>query len=878
MFPPNTLGGPVLRTDVSLNQSATVKSLLVNSPSNAQYTFTGSNGAILTATEQVEFTNQDRQSLNVHTVSSLTLTSPRIEVFDNAILALNNSIVPTNLLNVTSDGRVDVNSGSRIQTLGYLFESDAGEVRVNSGGELRVEADTKLLRGTTTINSGGQLNALPTVDLEYNGTARLQINTSYALDDVVHLKATGGGDIAGTAFIDVGNGASGQLTVTGAGSTFTAADISDWGRDAAGNATVEISNSALATLASLRVGADDGRFVGNVTSGATLRTTALFEMGGGAANRTVSLTVDGGTLQTDGLATFDNKASLSLVNGTINFNGGATFKPGSTTVWAGGSMNLGPNATLTIDGTTLTKSSSTGFRYTGDATVRLRNGGAFQTPSYFDLGAATLDLNGGFLTVGTAGGTVSDWGNGGATTATLSNNSRAVYNSGLRMSALGNGAATVTVSSGAKLEPSSLTSGGLAASSATLNVSGGRVVSTGTVSLLRGTSVTVSDSGLLEGQDVAIDSEGGTAVVTVTGSGSQLRVNNRLDVDRTGRLTMSAGGDAEVSGDMVVGTTGGVGGSVTVTGAGSTLSSARSLTVGSLGRGGLTVTSGGAVNAVTSGTGSVTVHGTLTLGGGTFETFPGNVIENSASGTIFAAAASQIRGDLSSAGTLVLGNSQVTRGVTLRAGSETVGDNATLGSLTQQAGAGLGVNLRSFSDFDDLTVTGSATLAGNLAVSLASGFEPTSGAEFVILSADSLTGGFASVDFAQAPLPIGLGWNVLYDGTSVSLRVDPLLPGDYNSDGIVDAADYTRWRDNVGASAGTLPNDPAGGVIGDAQYTQWAANYGAFIGGGATAATTSVPEPASVMLLAFFSLGRIATRSGERIQEGHSRPNGRTFF
>src|SRR5690606_15721185 len=53
------------------------------------------------------------------------------------------------------------------------------------------------------------------------------------------------------------------------------------------------------------------------------------------------------------------------------------------------------------------------------------------------------------------------------------------------------------------------------------------------------------------------------------------------------------------------------------------------------------------------------------------------------------------------------------------------------------------------------------------------------------------------------------------------------LAGDYNADGTVDAADYTVWRNNLGAPAGTLPNDTAGGPIGAGQYLAWKANFGA---------------------------------------------------
>jgi hypothetical protein len=55
------------------------------------------------------------------------------------------------------------------------------------------------------------------------------------------------------------------------------------------------------------------------------------------------------------------------------------------------------------------------------------------------------------------------------------------------------------------------------------------------------------------------------------------------------------------------------------------------------------------------------------------------------------------------------------------------------------------------------------------------------------------------------------------------------LIGDYNSDGIVDAADYTVWRNNLGGPAGSLPNRDgslAGMPIGEADYQAWRQNFG----------------------------------------------------
>lgn len=76
--------------------------------------------------------------------------------------------------------------------------------------------------------------------------------------------------------------------------------------------------------------------------------------------------------------------------------------------------------------------------------------------------------------------------------------------------------------------------------------------------------------------------------------------------------------------------------------------------------------------------------------------------------------------------------------------------------------------------------------------------------------------------------------------------------GDYNGDGIVDAGDYTVWRDNVGGDGTSLANrDPANtGTIGEADYTSWKAHFGEGTGAGAGLAlgAAGVPEPTTFVL------------------------------
>jgi hypothetical protein len=78
---------------------------------------------------------------------------------------------------------------------------------------------------------------------------------------------------------------------------------------------------------------------------------------------------------------------------------------------------------------------------------------------------------------------------------------------------------------------------------------------------------------------------------------------------------------------------------------------------------------------------------------------------------------------------------------------------------------------------------------------------------------------------------------------TVAFTLSASLPGDYNGDGKVDAADYVIWR-----------NDPAGHGGNPAGYNAWRTNFGASAGSG-VGAGAAVPEPASLCLLMFGLLG-----------------------
>ena len=89
------------------------------------------------------------------------------------------------------------------------------------------------------------------------------------------------------------------------------------------------------------------------------------------------------------------------------------------------------------------------------------------------------------------------------------------------------------------------------------------------------------------------------------------------------------------------------------------------------------------------------------------------------------------------------------------------------------------------------------------------------------------------------------------------------LDGDYNDDGIVDGADYTVWRDNLGSGT-SLPNDDTLGVGAD-DFDRWRMNFGATNGAGTGSLEDSpgpVPEPSSWLLL--MQLALIAATTARR--------------
>ncbi|WP_442484151.1 LamG-like jellyroll fold domain-containing protein [Aeoliella sp. SH292] len=107
--------------------------------------------------------------------------------------------------------------------------------------------------------------------------------------------------------------------------------------------------------------------------------------------------------------------------------------------------------------------------------------------------------------------------------------------------------------------------------------------------------------------------------------------------------------------------------------------------------------------------------------------------------------------------------------------------------------------------------------------------------------------------------------------TSGGVYYVDVLQGDFNGDGIVNLADYTVWRDNLGAANENALNGAGSGnnVVDAADYALWKSQFG--VGAGGLASVTSghsaVPEPGTIAVLASTML--LASLAGTRSRTRH---------
>jgi cyclophilin family peptidyl-prolyl cis-trans isomerase len=177
----------------------------------------------------------------------------------------------------------------------------------------------------------------------------------------------------------------------------------------------------------------------------------------------------------------------------------------------------------------------------------------------------------------------------------------------------------------------------------------------------------------------------------------------------------------------------------------------------------------------------------------------------------------------------------------------------TLSSYTQLSTGKLTIQLGGETvgtQYDQLNVTTTAALAGNLSIFAISSFSPSAGDTFNILNAGSITGSFSTATLPT--LRSGLAWDLQTTANSMKLVVLP----DYNNNGTVDVGDLTVWQNDYGSTTSLAADGDGDGKVTGRDYLLWQRFFGetkTLPPPPALTATTAVPEPASG-LLAFMAL------------------------
>lgn len=267
-------------------------------------------------------------------------------------------------------------------------------------------------------------------------------------------------------------------------------------------------------------------------------------------------------------------------------------------------------------------------------------------------------------------------------------------------------------------------------------------------------------------------------------------------------------------------------------------------------------TTGAILNVDKSGGGTSTIlAGTVVSYTGTTAIHDGSYILNGTHTTVGAA-------PYTVDGTGTLGGSGTTVSTINLGGKIAPGDVSTVGTLTvgglNLAGGILDFQLNATdktagSAVNDLLIdTGALDLTGGATLNVAGiGGNLTAGDYDLIQFAGALTGTAANVSLGTISLGAGLSASILIDSDSVNLHIAAGVPGDFNSDGKVNASDYVVWRKGIVVPS-TLAN-----------YNTWRANFGVGTGSG-LGALAAVPEPTAIVL-AGFGLVSYASRPRRRM-------------
>jgi T5SS/PEP-CTERM-associated repeat protein len=811
-------------------------------------------------------------------------------------------------------------SGSSLTTNGQsvtVGESGTGDFTVSSGGSVAA--------GQTTLgNLAGSSGSL-SVTSPSSSFASSSGTFTVGAAGTGSMEITGGTTTSLISRIASGVGSIGHAAVSGSGSTWNATSLAIGGQIGVngGVGTLTIESGGLVNVAGateLRSSAgsaltiDGGTLVsgGNFTRlgtfnlrDGTLHVKGIYDHGAAPAALVIdgATSGDSATLRLSGNAAVQDVTTITVGNknqGALVLDSGRVLNVGANSISIGtdglasGTITLnGNNTSLTTTGTLSVGGS--GATPGGAGIINIGAGATVDAGliNLFALGG--INVNGGTLRVGNfvpQGGSVDfNAGEITLTTAVIASETQLdallgpthVLGAGRRLSGTTSLSfnAPLSVSGGDVFAATSITNlstlqidAGSLVATTTLTNNAGRLLAISGAATVTATSG-ITNSGTIELDNNLIATSGGTLTNSGTIRGSGF-IGNNLTNNAAGQVQATTGQRLEFQGatNTNSGSISLVGGEVVFTG-----SLTNSASTGLISNGGAILRVNGGISnngalAVPFGVGHVfgdiNNSGSVVVSGGAMAVFYDDITQNgtlivrkvgsttSAAvilGAFTGAGGSSGGGDIFFEGDLRPGNSPAT---------VNFGNNIAFGSAAtieiELGGTTPG------SQYDQILVAGQLALDGTLAVTPINGFSPAAGNSFNILDWGGLSGTFSSLIL---PTLAGLAWDTsqLYTDGVLTL-VTANLPGDYNQDGRVNAADYTVWRNNLGSLA-SLPNDDTAGV-GPDDYARWKNHFGEIAGSAAGASGNSaVPEPETLVLaiLATFGVSLRRRRTAAKVAE-----------
>ncbi len=748
---------------------------------------------------------------------------------------------------INCQGTISAQPGGGISLAGSLSLTGTCVVSLGSGNVTTQDFTSQISGGLLSSNYHYVGYTSPGVFTQCGGS------NSVSADLVVGYSASGSYLLSGTALLSVAGveyvGQSGQGTFTQSGGTnaMTGPNFLALGFQAGATGSYTLSGSAL-------LSGNGSEYVGFSGSGAftqlggtnNIRSSPLY-LGYNAGSRgTYSLSGNGQLTCGGEWIAYNGTGSLSQTGGTNTIVGTLTLgfaSSSSATFSLGGNgqlsawleqvgYNNGTGVFTQSGGTNAIPTTSGDLSlggYGGGGTYNL-NGGMLVIPTIQSSGTAVFNFNGGTLcvnssffstrlpmTLGTSGGGATFDTNGFA--ATLSGSLSGAGS----LTKVDSG--TLILSAGNNYQGTTTISGGILSLANSAALAGG-----GNITFAGGTlQYSTSNSGDYSGRIV-----GSTGPISIDTNGVNVTFASSLASSNSGGLTKLGSGmltlaatEAFTGNTLVTGGTLALGSPLALQSSTLDTSGSGTLSFGTLTAatfGGLTgpgtlalldassaavALSVGMNNATTICAGKLTGPGSLTkIGSGMLaltgsNTYAGRTAisqgELVVNGSLASAVTVNSGGTLGGTGNLTSGT--VNSGGQIAPGSP-LGTLSFGGNLVLEAGAALDYELDAPGSGDELQVSGLLTLGGALNVSFSSGFAPSTGQTFDLIS------GPTTGSFAQVNLPVlgnGMSWNTsnLYASGTIAVVPEPSTLGllGVGATGLLLCA--RRWR-----FASVMPTSP----------------------------------------------------------------------